>query len=326
MAGRATMADDMAPKQAARFGTSVVLALVTARVWATFFPVSKPIVAEVDPFVFVIARFVVIAAGLLLFAALKGENLRLKASDIPSLFWLAVLGFGLVQSMTGWALALTTASKGAVIMATAPAFGVLFGRMRGEATSGLMWIGVGIAFAGVFLVINNSLTAIRLGGGTIRGDLLYLIVAALFALYTTLSRDALIRHGALKAGGYLTLLGTVTLIPSGIYGAMHGQILPHNQLLWINFLVSAVVSGLLGFAAWYTAIARAGVGRVMIYYYLVPVLAVLGSVLFLREPFSMIQVLGGVLVLGGVILARRGTPRQSPGPSGESEFVRDRAA
>lgn len=324
--GRVTIADDMAPRHAARFGSADMLAIFTALVWATFFPVSKPIVAEVDPFVFVIARFAVIAAGLLFFAAMKGENLRIAASDIPSLFWLALLGFGLVQSLTGWALALTTASKGAVIMATAPAFGVLFGRMRGEATSGLMWIGVGVAFAGVFLVINNSLTAIRLGGGTIRGDLLYLIVAALFALYTTLSRDALVRHGALKAGGYLTLLGTATLIPSGIYGATHGQILPHNPLLWINFLVSAVVSGLLGFAAWYTAIARAGVGRVMIYYYLVPVLAVLGSVLFLREPFSMVQVGGGALVLGGVILARRGAPRQTSDPSAGLKSVGDGAA
>lgn len=312
MAGRETLADALAPRRAARFGTSDGLALFTAVVWATFFPVSKPIVAQVDPFVFVVARFLVIAAGLFAFAALNGENLRIRAADLPALTGLALIGFGVVQSMTGWALALTTASKGAVIMATAPAFGVLFGRMRGEPTSVLMWAGVAIAFAGVFLVINDSLTMLRLGDGTIQGDVLYLIVAALFALYTTLSRDVLVRHGALKAGGYLTLIGTITLLPSGVYGALHGRILPEDPSLWINFLVSAVVSGVFGFAAWYTAIARVGVGRVMIYYYLVPVFAVLGSVLFLHEPFSAIQAAGGLLVLGGVILARRGAPRPVP--------------
>lgn len=309
MAQRDATADAPLEAEAARraaFGWGDGLALLTTVVWAAFFPVSKPIVAQVHPFVFVAARFWIVGIGLLIFASMTGQSLRLRAADLPALIGLAVLGFGLVQSITGFALALTTASKGAVIMATAPVFGAMFARLMGERSGPLTWAGLLIAFAGVFLVINNSLTTLRLGGGTMVGDLLFLIVSALFALYTALSRNALIRHGSLKAGGYITTFGAVSLMAPGYYGYLHGPVFPENPLLWINFLFVALISGVLGFAMWYTAIARIGVTRSMLYYYLIPVFAVVGSVLFLHEPFSVLQAGGGALVLAGVALARRG--------------------
>ena len=306
MAQRNTIATARPATPVSGFGWGDGLALSTTVVWAAFFPVSKPIVAQVHPFVFVAARFWIIGIGLLIFAAATGNSLRLRAADLPQLLGLALLGFGLVQSVTGLALTLTTASKGAIIMATAPVFGAVFARLLGERSGLLMWVGLLIAFAGVFLVINDSVTSVRLGGGTFQGDLLFLIVSAVFALYTALSRNALIRHGSLKAGGYITTFGAMFLIIPFCYGVIHGPVFPENPLLWINFLFVAMISGVLGFSMWYSAITRIGVTRVMLYYYLIPIFAVIGSVLFLDEPFSIVQACGGALVLAGVALARQG--------------------
>lgn len=287
-------------------GRGDALAFFTAVIWGATTPLSKPIVSSVQPLVFVTARFAFIAVGLLACAALNGQNLRLKASEIPRLIGLGILGFGLAQTINGVALSMTSASKGAVISATVPAFGALFGRLQGERSTPALWVGILIASAGIFLVINNSVTAIRLGGSTFTGDLLFVLMSALFALYTALSRGVLVRMGPLKAGAYLTLFGAFSMLPLGIYGALHGPVLPDRPGLWINFAFVVLVSGTLGFATWYTAVIRLGASRTLIYFYLVPVFALLGSVLFLREPFSLLQAIGSALVLGGVVIARRG--------------------
>lgn len=287
-------------------GRGDALAFFTSLIWGATVPLSKPIVSSVQPLVFVTARFAFIAIGLLACAALNGQSLRLKASEIPKLIGLGILGFGLAQCINGIALSMTSASKAAVISATVPAFGALFGRLRGERSTAALWLGILVASAGIFLVINNSLTSLRLGGSTLVGDLMFLLMSALFALYTALSRGVLVRLGSLKAGAYLTLFGALSMLPLGIYGALHGPVLPDRPGLWLNFAFVVLVSGTLGFATWYTAVIRLGASRTLIYFYLVPVFALLGSVLFLREPFSALQAIGSALVLGGVVIARRG--------------------
>ena len=49
---------------------------------------------------------------------------------------------------------------------------------------------------------------------------------------------------------------------------------------------------------------RLGVGRVMVYMYLIPVAGVGLSAAFLGEPLTAARVLGGLIVLLGVILTR----------------------
>lgn len=280
------------------------LALFTTVVWGGTLPAMKPIVHAVQPFVFGAARFWVIGIGLLAIAAMKGENLRLKWSDTPPLIGLGLLGFGILQTMNPLALRMTSASKAAVLMATVPAFGALYGLVRGERGAPRLWLGIGIAFVGVFLLINDSVTTLHLGGGSLVGDLMFLSMAAIFALYTTLSQKSLLRLGALKAGAYLTLFGAVFMLPPAIYGAIEGPVFPADKRLWINFAFVALLSGVVGFSTWYSAVSQLGITRALLYQYLVPVFAVFGAVLFLGESFSLVQAGGAVLVLLGLIVAR----------------------
>jgi O-acetylserine/cysteine efflux transporter len=297
---------------ASGIGRGDALAFFTAIIWGATIPLSKPIVDVVDPLVFATARFALIAVCLMACAALSGQSLRLKASDLPPLIGLGFIGFGLAQSINGVALSLTAASKGAVLSATIPAFGALFGWMRGERSTIALWVGILIASAGIVLVINNSVTQWNFGHGSLAGDLLFLLMSALFALYTALSRTALVRLGPIKAGAYLTLFGAITMLPLGVYGARHGAVLPDQAYLWANFAFVVLVSGTIGFMTWYSAVVKLGASRTLVYFYLVPVFALLGSVVFLREPFSAIQIAGSILVLGGVVVARRGVAPVAP--------------
>lgn len=296
----------------ATLGRGDALAFFTAIIWGATIPLSKPIVDVVDPLVFATARFTLIAVCLMACAKIGGQSLRLKASDLAPLIGLGFIGFGLAQSINGVALSLTTASKGAVLSATIPAFGALFGWMRGERSTVGLWVGILIASAGIVLVINNSVSHWNFGHGSVSGDLLFLLMSALFALYTAFSRTTLVRLGPVKAGAYLTLFGAITMLPLGFYGASRGAVLPDQTYLWANFAFVVLVSGTIGFMTWYSAVVKLGASRTLVYFYLVPVFALLGSVLFLREPFSVAQIVGSVLVLGGVVVARRGVAPVAP--------------
>jgi O-acetylserine/cysteine efflux transporter len=293
-------------RSAARPVWGDALALFTVAAWGATFPFSKPIVAAVEPSVFATARFWLIGLGLLAIARLAGETTHIPRSRWPVLIGLGAL-FGALQTIWVFALALTSASKGAVIMAVSPAFGALIGRALGERASPTLWLGILVAFAGVFLVINNSLTALQLGGAIV-GDLVFLASAALWAAYNAAIARASLTGGAMKIGAYVTLIGCAFMTVPAWYGARHGAVLPDDALLWVNFAFVVVISGILAFAAWYSAIARMGATRAMLYMYLVPVFAVAGAVVFLGESFSAIQAAGGALALAGVALARRTTP------------------
>jgi drug/metabolite transporter (DMT)-like permease len=223
---------------------------------------------------------------------------------------LGLLGFTLVQLTWSIALSLTTASKGAILVATSPIFGTFFAFLQGERPGWRAVAGILLSFAGVFLLLNNSLTRLNFGGGSLAGDLLFLTNAALWALYTTVAAPMINRHGPMKTVSYAALFGAIGLIPFGLYGFSQQELGPLPPWLGLNFLFVAVFSGAVGLSTYNAALARLGITRTIAYMYLVPVLAILGSILFLGESFSCLQALGASTVLAGIAQTRRAGRRK----------------
>jgi drug/metabolite transporter (DMT)-like permease len=75
--------------------------------------------------------------------------------------------------------------------------------------------------------------------------------------------------------------------------------------IWFAALYSTLCSSAFGFAAWQRGVSRVGANRVLVYQYLVAVTGVTAGILILSESFGFQQVLGAVVVLAGVYLARK---------------------
>jgi drug/metabolite transporter (DMT)-like permease len=89
---------------------------------------------------------------------------------------------------------------------------------------------------------------------------------------------------------------------------------------------SAVFLGLapsaIGFILWAHAMARMDVGRVTLSLYLVPAAAIVISLVWLGQVPGPVELAGGAIALGGVILASvrpRPSPRAQVGMAGEDE-------
>lgn len=286
------------------FGRADLYVLFTALVWGATYPVAKPLVAAVDPFLFSAARYIV--AALLLFAAMaaSGQRLRVERRDVLPLLGLGLLGYTVFQGVWGFALTLTTAAKGSILISTTPVFGALFARARGERLGAAGWAGVLLAFAGVFMVVSNGGAGLDFADGALIGDALFLLNAAIWALFTSTSAPVVARLGPLRAVAWSALLGSLFLLPLGLPDALAQDWSAVPVELGWNFAFLSVISGAAGLLAYYAGLRRLGVARSMIYLYLIPVFAAAIAVLFLGESLSAAQAAGGCAVLAGIALAR----------------------
>jgi drug/metabolite transporter (DMT)-like permease len=292
----------MKPAVPARGGDLAMLLSVI--VWGNTFPTAKYVLTVLPPPVYAASRYLIAAATLMLVLALRGGLQPPRRRDLPGLAGLGAIGITAMQLLWTNALDLTTASKGAILVSVSPVFALLISSFRGQRLTAPAWAGVALSFAGVFLVINNSVTRITLGGGSLAGDLLFLAVAFCWANYSVFATPYLASLGALRTTAWSMLFGALLLSPALAFGI--------GDIRWDGvtpgivacYLFTAIVAGALGYLFWYAGIARLGIARAVIYSYLIPVFALLSAVLFLGEHISTVQLAGAAVVICGLVLTR----------------------
>jgi len=290
------------------------MGLFVALTFGSSYPVAKPLLGIVDPFLFSSTRFLLAGTLMLLIPLLwRGwASIAVSGADLPRLLGLGLIGYTLFHGVWGVGLSLTTPAKAVLIVATTPVFGALFAACAGDRLSFAGWLGVLLSFAGVFVVVNDSVTTLRLSGGTWLGDVLFVVAAALWALYGALSRPAVMRLGAWRVTAWCSLLGAFVLIPVAVGPALEQNWARLGGEHVAAFIYTSVIVGCLGLAAWGGGLARLGLARVSAYLYLSPVCGIVLSGVMLGQWLSGLQMAGGAIVLGGVALTQW-SARPGPG-------------
>ncbi|WP_370152447.1 DMT family transporter [Ferrovibrio sp.] len=278
--------------------------LMAVIVWGNTFPTAKYVLTVLPPPVYAASRYLLAAATLMIVLALRGGLQPPRRQDLPGLIGLGLVGITLMQLLWTNALDLTTASKGAILVSVSPVFALLISAFRGQRPALLAWLGVLLSFGGVFLVINNSLTEITVGGGSLAGDLLFLLVAFCWANYSVFSTPYLATLGALRTTAWSMLFGALLLSPALFFGIGDIRWEAVTPAIVACYAFTAIIAGALGYLFWYAGIARLGVSRAVIYSYLIPVFALLSAVSFLGEHVSPVQFGGAIVVIAGLILTR----------------------
>lgn len=274
--------------------------------WGVNFPFAKYTLSFMDPVAFSVTRYV--AAAVLLFALLKIRRDALFPAwkEVPVLVLTGLFGVTLFQGGWAYGLDLTSASKASVLITTSPIFGALISAVRGNRPGWKAWVGIFLAFFGVAIVINNSLTSITLGEGRIAGDLLIVGASFMWALYTFVSEPIVAKRGPIFVTAWAMLFGAIILGLGGfniLATEDWGSIPPVGWLCWA---FTAICGAALAFV-WYCAgIARLGITRGMVYSFFIPVVAILSAVIALDEVITPVQIFGAMVVLAGVKLTRSG--------------------
>jgi drug/metabolite transporter (DMT)-like permease len=289
------------------FGWSDLFMLGVIVTWGLNFSVIKIALREMSPAGFNGVRLVLTAVVFLVILAFSGEGFRLGKGDLWKLALIGMAGNGFYQVLFINGLSLTTASNTSFILAISPALvavlGVLF---RIEKIHWAAWLGIFVSLAGLTLVIGNSGGSLRFSGEGFRGDLMIFCGTILWSLYTVFSKNFLDRISPLKFAAVTVFFGALTYLPFSARAIVRIPWSRVSAASWAGLAFSSVFSLVLGYLVWYTSVKRVGNARTAVYSNLTPLFTALFAYLFLGESLGLRKIIGGIVILAGVYLARSG--------------------
>ena len=106
---------------------------------------------------------------------------------------------------------------------------------------------------------------------------------------------------ALAIGGGMLLAAGAPQLSSQDYGAL-------PDTVWLAYVFSVVGPLFVTNLLWFNAIDRFGPSRAALYTNLQPFLGAVFALLILSESMTRIQVVGGLLIAGGIVLSSRREP------------------
>jgi drug/metabolite transporter (DMT)-like permease len=172
-----------------------------------------------------------------------------------------------------------------------------------EQPSRLFLAGLGLALLGVVLLVRTSL---QFSASALLGDALGVLTAMFYAGYILAVKGLRDRGAtALRIMAVTSTLTAILLLPAAL--ATGERFFPATASGWLVVLGLALIShaagqGLIAYALAHLPAAFSSVGLL-----LQPVIAAFFAWLLLAEPLAALQIAGGLGVLAGIYLARRGS-------------------
>lgn len=285
--------------------------LFVVLVWGINFVVLKAALDAMPPHALNVFRFTVSVLVLgALYAARQRREGEPFAAPLRRYVWpiagLGLLSFFFYQLCFIIGVDHTTAGNAALIMASAPLWTAVFGHvLRLDFINGAAWLGLGVTFAGAAVIVVGGAKAIDFSNATFFGNVMMLGGAVLWGAYTALTKPMAKRVSPIG----LSFLGLVFAFPLLVgVGVLDFDEVAWAQIdawVWVAIVFSGGLSTGLAVALWNAAIKQVGPSQTAAYGNLVPVVALVSGVLFLGESVTIIQLLGGALILGGLFLTRR---------------------
>jgi len=261
-------------------------------------------VSEVGPTASAFWRVALAVPALWLLVPLAGRHSAPRMLTHWKLLVAAGVAFAGDLVFWHWSIKYTSVANSTLLANLASIFVTLavwlFWRRR---PSGVFLVGLFTALCGVGMLVRSSLD---FSSTALLGDGLGVVTAIFYAWYL-LTVKSLRDRGAsvlmLMAG--TTTLTALLLFPVAL--ASGEALLPQSALGWWKLLGLALIShsagqGLIAYAL---AHLRAAFSSVSLLFQ--PVMAALFAWMLLGEPLAALQMVGGIVVLAGIYLARRGS-------------------
>lgn len=298
----ATGAASAASRSRGSFGWTEASLVAMICIWGMNFAVAKRALATFDPLAFNAVRYV-LASGFVYIVLRRQGRLEMPArADWARILVLGVFGNAIYQLTFIVGLDLSTAGSSSLMLAVMPVFVLALDLWSGVRHGARAWVGAVGSIVGVALV---SGSALRLDGSdALLGNLLMILAAAFWALYTQGSQPLIRRYGAIRATAWTLWSGATCIFLIGVPSLFRQDWGAVDAVSWGGLVYSAFLSIGLAYLLWYRSVGKLGSSRTAIYLNLVPVVALTAGVLWLGEPLTALSLLGAVLVIGGVMLVR----------------------
>jgi drug/metabolite transporter (DMT)-like permease len=275
---------------------SVLAAVV---LWSTSYVVTKVGVSDIPPLTYGAIRFSFAVA----LAGLLAPFIRLEPVPVRDILRLALgglLGITAYFALQNLGVQRTSASEATLLVASFPAITmlleVIFRRAR---VSLIRFAGVGVAFVGVYLIMGQ--TSPSAGPRRLEGDLMLLTTGLVWALYNFSTQNVIQRYSTFTVIFWQTTIGAAAFLPLTLLEAGTWQTPTPAGLMGALYL--GAFCSVAAFMLYGYGLRGLDPGSAVSMVNLVPIFGLILAVVGLKEEVSLIQAIGGLIVVGGVTLS-----------------------
>ena len=279
-----------------------LIAILTVGIWGLTFISTKVLIEHgLSPQEIFLLRFLMAYLGIWFISPRKlfADNWK----DELWLLWGGVTGGSFYFFTENTALEITLATNVAFIVCTAPLLTTILSLLiykKEKATAGLVG-GSLLALVGVALVVYNGHFILKISP---LGDFLTLLAAFSWAFYSLIMKKMSGRYRTTFITRKIFFYGILTILPAFILHPWQFSLSGLWQpAVWMNLLFLGVLAALVCFVVWNIILKQLGTVRASNYIYLNPLFTLIGSAVLLDEQFTVMSLMGAMLILGGVYWA-----------------------
>ena len=278
--------------------------------WALAFPFIKIGLEELSPVNLTIMRLLVVCIVFVSLLLLKPKKFsKLQKRDVIPIFLVGFFGIVVYHLGLNYGEQYISASAASVIIATIPIFIVILASifLKEKITLKIV-LGVLISLIGVVVISTVGRSDDIFEIKYISGALAVIIAAVMGAGYTVAGKKMLQRYSALSLTVYVSLLGSLGLIPF-VSSSLFEEVAAMSLTGCGVVIFLGVFPTVVGYVLWYVALEIKSASKISVYLYFVPVLSTMISYILFRDEITWFFVFGGALVILGLHVVNKQTSK-----------------
>lgn len=272
-----------------------LLAIIAVNfIWGLDFIIIEYMMEFVSPTVFTLTRLIIGTVILMAIVMVKHKGLHIKKEDWPRMFISGGVGMALYFTVENLGTGMTSASFSSLIMATVPVFGMIGDRIFfGRKITFVKVACVIASIIGVYLLVSGEPMGIDL-----KGTGIMLIAALLWTFYITYVKPLYDKYDLLTLLTGLFVSGLIVEIPLAIFAP--DPMMNFTPTGIVITVASAIVCIIIGEFGYVYAIGKLSITMVSIFENVLPLTAVLFSLILFGTMLSGVQLVGGIIIMGAV--------------------------
>ena len=290
-----------------KFPPQLLLILATL-LWGGNFVIGRAVAGDIPPITLAFLRWCV---AFIIFLPIAYSRVtrewQLIKTNWPAVIVMAITGVACFNTLVYIGVYYTTSINASLMNSSTPIIiYILSFIFLKERLSKFQLIGTALSLAGVAFILSKGSLETLLSFSFNKGDLIVLIAVFCWGVYSLL-----VKQYAGRLPGYSTFLvtialGVMMLLPFTIYELMTTSV----EIVWSPSTIGAIlyvgiIASIVAFLSWNNGVVALGANKASIYLNFIPLFAAIFAVLFLDEDLLLAQLIGGLAVICGVLLANK---------------------
>jgi drug/metabolite transporter (DMT)-like permease len=279
---------------------AVFFTLLAGALWGTSFPIIKIGLKSIDPFTFLFWRFLVSCITLAVVMLLL-KKFQFKIADKKLLILLGIAnGAGYLLQYVG--MPYTTAAKAALFINLSAMWVAIFSpRLLGENISPKKVAGVLFGLVGIVFVSTN-LEFLSLSQGQLAADALLIISGVTWALFMVYNKK-LVMNSTIATFQTMTWVLIFTFLSIAPFSVLSGPgFFALSAWAWASIIWTAIVCWVIPYYLWLEGLKYLSASTSTVLLLSEIVVAVIASVIILKEPITIFSSIGAFLILLAITL------------------------